>query len=395
MSHLPAASSFHVATNRIWPMAGTDQPIVRILRHADLTAGDRAHWAALSALAGAANVFAQDWFMQAALSHDDGRSDEVLLVVVSPVDGPWLGVMPLIAERGFGRWRVRVWRNWSATNQFLGTPLVSAQSADIFWDKLLAFLDQRTGAEIMLHFEGFDADDPVCIALLDRCKREGRGFHAIHCHDRPAQRAGEDVQGRSDAKIRSRLRSLLKRLELEHGPVAIGILDPGEPCLPWIDTFLEMEAAGWKGRGGSALGNNCATEGLFRTVVARGHANGSARLATLSVNGRAIAMSSWFESAIWGHGFKMTFDEEYRPYAPGQLLMRAVRDTIAHRTDMSFDTCVPRDASHCHSLWQGNRRIIDGVVAIGSPWQRLHFDALIRARAAYGAVKARLSGRRP
>lgn len=390
MSYLPAASAFRGVPAAAPPMADTEQTMVRILRYADLTTDDLAHWAALSALAGAANIFAQDWFMQAALSHGHD-SGEVLLAVVSNVQGPWLGIMPLIAETRFGRWPVRIWRNWSVSNQFLGTPLVMEQCADIFWERLLAFLDRSAGGEIMLHFEGFDGDDAVSTALFDRCKQEGRAYQTIHCRDRPAHRAGEEIEGRGNAKARGRLRSLMKRLEHEHGPVRVATLESHEPCARWIDAFLEMEASGWKGRIRSALASDCATQALFCEVIERGHANGSARLATLSVDGRAIAMSSWFESTTWGHGFKMTFDEGYRAYAPGQLLMRDIRDGIARRPDMSFDTCVPRDARHCHRLWQGNRRIIDGAVAIGSPWRRFHFDALIKARATYAAVKAHCS----
>ncbi|NIJ15646.1 GNAT family N-acetyltransferase [Sphingobium vermicomposti] len=390
MSMLPAASAFQPSHE--WPMVDAERPIVRMLRHADLTADDRACWAGLSAQAGAANVFAQDWFMDAALSHaTDGR--DTLLAVVSLGHGPWLGVMPLVAELRFGRWPARIWRNWSATNQFLGTPLVAAQTADIFWDALLAFLDRRAGTEILLHFQGFDADDPVSTALFDRCGQEGRGLHIIQCLDRPAYRAGDDAAGRCDSKMRGRLRSLSRRLERDHGSVVVTLLDPDQPCAPWIDAFLKMEASGWKGRIGSALGSQSATETLFRTVIERGHANGSARLATLSVGGRAIAMSSWFESTSWGHGFKMAFDEDYRAYAPGQLLMHDISERIGRRPDMSFDTCVPRDANSSHRLWRSSRRIIDGAVAIGSPWHRFRFDALIKARAAYAAVRNHFSTR--
>lgn len=390
MSRPYPASIFHAGNSHDWPVADASRPNVRMLRHADLTAHDRACWAALSAQAGGANVFAQDWFMEAALRQsDDGR--DALLAVVSQGHGPWLGVMPLMAQFRFGRWPARIWHSWSATNQFLGTPLVAAQSVDIFWESLLAFLDTRPGGAILLHFEKFDADDPVSIALFDRCKQEGRAVHTIQCVERPAHRAGDDAEARSDAKMQGRLRSLSRRLESDHGPVAVTMLEPGEPCTSWIDAFLAMEASGWKGRMGSALRSSAATEALFRTVIARGHANGGARLCSLSAGGRVIAMSCWFETANWGHGFKMSFDEDYRAYAPGQLLMRDISDGIRRRADLSFDTCVPRGTSHCHRLWRDNRRIIDGAVAIGSPWQRLHFDALIKARAAYAAVKTHLS----
>jgi len=361
-----------------------------MLRHADLTAHDRACWATLSAQAGATNVFAQDWFMEAALRQsDDGR--DALLAVVSYGHGPWVGVMPLMADRRFGRWPARIWRGWSATNQFLGTPLVAEQYADIFWGSLLAFLDTRAGGAILLHFEKFDADDPVSTALFDRCKQEGRAVHIIQSFERPAHRAGDDAEARGDSKTQGRLRSLSRRLESDHGPVAVMMLDPDESCVSWIDAFLAMEASGWKGRKGSALGSSAGTEALFRTVIARGHANGSARLCSLSAGGRVIAMSCWFETTAWGHGFKMTFDEDYRAYAPGQLLMRDISDEIRHRPDLSFDTCVSRDASHCHRLWRGHRTIVDGAVAIGTSWQRVHFNALIKMRAVYEAVKTRLS----
>lgn len=382
------ASIFQDGNRCDWTAAAVGRPVVRLLRQADLTAEDRACWAALSAHAGAANIFAQDWFMEAALSHsDDGR--DVLLAVVGLERGPWLGVMPLVAGSRFGRWPVRSWRSWSATNQFLGTPLVAEHFAGTFWDILLPFLDARAGGEIVLHVEAFDADDPVTMALVDHCQQQGRAFHVINRLDRPAYRAGDDAAGQSCAKTRGRLRSLRRRLEQDHGPVAVALLDPGQPCAPWIDAFLTMEAAGWKGRVRSALGSHVATEALFRTVIARGHANGSARLVSLSVDGRTIAMSSWFESTRWGHGFKMSFDEEFRAYAPGMLLMQDVRERIGRMPDISFDTCAPREARDYRRLWRGNRTIMDGAVAIGSSRRRLYFDALMTARTVFAAIKGR------
>lgn len=385
-----SASIFQEGNRRDWATAAVGRPVVRLLRQADLTAEDRACWAALSAQAGAANIFAQDWFMEAALSHShDGCN--VLLAVVGPERGPWLGVMPLIAESRFGRWPVPNWRTWSATNQFLGTPLVAAQFAGIFWDVLLPFLDAHAGGEVLLHVKAFDADDPVSTALVSHCQQQGRAFHTINRLNRPAHRAGQDATGQGCAKTLGRLRSLRRRLEHDHGSTEVALLEPDQPCAPWIDAFLRMEAAGWKGRVSSALGSHVATEALFRTVIRRGHANGSARLASLSVDGRTIAMSSWFESASWGHGFKMSFDEEFRAYAPGMLLMRDVCERIGRRPDISFDTCATREASDYRRLWRSNRTIMDGAVAIGSRQQRLYFGALMTARAAFAAIKSHFS----
>ncbi len=391
MSYWSAASAFRPDSAYGSPAVHAGPLSVRMLHHADLTAEDRARWAMLSAAAGATNVFAQDWFMEAALHHAQGGR-EALLAVVGVVDGPWLGVMPLIAEAHFGRWPARIWRSWRATNQFLGTPLVIGEGADLFWERLLAFLDARDGGEILLHFEGFAEDDPVSAALFARCAREKRALHTLHRLDRPAHRPGDDGERPGDAKARGRLRNLARRLERDHGAIAVDMLGVSEACDGWVNAFLTMEAAGWKGGNHSALSCDPATEALFREVIGRGHANGSARLASLSVGGRVIAMSSWFESGNWGHGFKMAFDEAYRSYAPGQLLMRAIADRIGSRGDLSFDTCTSRESAGSHHLWRSSRTFVDGALAIGSARRRLHFGTLMHARAAYAAVKTRLFG---
>lgn len=361
-------------------------PVLQLLRHADLTSADRARWAALSAHAGAANVFAQDWFMDAALRHTAGQS-EPLLAVVSEPQGPWLGVMPLIAEPRFGRWPVPIWRNWLATNQFLGTPLVARHAVDRFWECLLQSLDERAGSEVLFQFAQFAPDDPINAALIDHCGRTGRAFRTIDQFARPAYLPRGDTDWEPSGKTRRRLNSLWRRIERDIGPISIDLLDSRQPCDVWIDDFLELEVTGWKGLKRSALACDTGNAAFFRSVIERGHANGSARLARLQAGGRTLAMSSWFESGKRGYGFKMAFDEHYRDYAPGQLLMREIVSRIGAVEGMIFDTCTSQNASCYRQFWPDERIIADAAIAIGLPRQRFKFSALMKARAAYEAVK--------
>ncbi len=361
-------------------------PTLRLLRHADLTSADRARWAALSAHAGAANVFAQDWFMDAALRHTAGKS-EVLLAVVSEPHGPWLGVMPLIAEPRFGRWPLSIWRNWLATNQFLGTPLVARHAIDRFWECLLQSLDKRAGSEVLFHFAQFAPDDPINAALIHHCEQTGRAFRTIDQFARPARLPSGDKDWEPSGKTRRRLNSLRRRLEGDVGPISIELLNARQPCDGWIGEFLALEESGWKGCGRSALACDKGNAAFFRSVIDRGHANGSARLARLQAGGRTLAMSSWFESGKRGFGFKMAFDEQYRGYAPGQLLMREVVSRIGAVEGMIFDTCTSQNASCYRQFWPDERIIADAAIAIGLPRQRFRFSALMKVRAAYEAIK--------
>lgn len=390
MSRLATADSFRTGASPVPPPPDCVPATTRLARLADLTPHDHARWALLSARADAPNIFAHDWFMQAALAHAPDR-DAVHLAIVTHLSGAWLGVIPLIGRTRFGHWPVAHWQGWAGITQFLGTPLVLPAHAALFWDTLLGFLDTQSGRAMMLHLDALDADDRVTGALLAHCDREMRAIRTVGRFDRPALRAGEDQGAPHDGKARARLRSLSRKLARDHGALTFSILDAAQDPAPWIDAFLALEAAGWKGRTGSALGSDDATAALFRTLITRGHERGSVRLATLHAGDRAVARSCWFEAACWGHGFKMAFDEELRAYAPGQLLMQAVRDHVGARGDLSFDTCVSRGAHHCDRLWRGTRPLVDIVVAIGPPGRRLRFTALMTARDAYARIKARLT----
>jgi len=357
---------------------------VRLQRPADLDAADHARWADLSDRAGAANVFAQHWFMDAALRHGGGDRP-IRLAIVERAGGEWIGVLPLVQSMRFGRWPVPHWRGWLATNQFLGSPLVRPGAEDRFWTLLLSFLDARAGREIGLQCRQLAWDDPACAALIAHCEREGRGFRLVDRFDRPARVPGSDAGGGgAGAKARSRLRSLERRLARDHGPVAVDRHAGDGDCDRWVEAFLAMERAGWKGRAGSALACHPATESLFRDVMRAGSERGMLGRATLTAAGRPLAMSSWFVTGDRGFGFKMAFDEAFRSYAPGQLLMRHVADHVAGlRSPIHFDTCTSADARGSRSLWGGSQTIVDCVVAIGSPVRRVAFAGLMRARDTY------------
>src|SRR3546814_4208660 len=85
---------------------------VRFQRPVDLTAADRARWADLSDRAGAANVFAQHWFMDAALRHA-GADQPIWLAIVERDGAEWIGVLPLVQRARFGRWPVPHWHSRS------------------------------------------------------------------------------------------------------------------------------------------------------------------------------------------------------------------------------------------------------------------------------------------
>jgi CelD/BcsL family acetyltransferase involved in cellulose biosynthesis len=361
---------------------------VRLLRWADLGPCDHARWTQLSDRAGTANVFAQHWFMDAALRHC-AAPDDVRIAIAADAAGRWIGLLPLVRAPRFGRWPVANWRTWTATNQFLGAPLVLPHAAFRFWRLLLGHFDAHADGALLIHCHQFAADNPVAAALVGLCADDRRPLHLVNRFDRPARRPGSEAA--PDAKTASRARSLARRLERDHGPVRYEMLGKGDDAQPWIDAFLALEGAGWKGRAGSAIGCAPDTEALFREVVREGQRRGQLRIARVTTAGGVAAMSSWFVSGKRGFGFKMTYDEALRSYAPGLLLMRYVAEQVGAEPDMFFDTCASPGAHSGGAFWRDRRTMFDCAIAIGTPRRRRLFSGLMRAR----EVVRRRSGERP
>lgn len=364
--------------------------------YGDLDASDRECWADLTRRAASSNIFVHDWFMDAALA-SSGKSGKAELLVVATDDGRWLGVLPIISEKSLGRWPVRTLSLWSATNQFLLTPLVMPQFADSFWKTVLHYLDQR-GGHGALYCRLLAANDAIDRALVARCRSEGRPFYLLDSYDRAARLSipsgdpDKQVSQKSRRKLESRLRNLARRLAEEHGELEFVLHPDSRSPNDWIDAFLDLERTGWKGRAGSALACDDDTEALFRGAITRACKMGMANLATLKAGGRTIAMTSWFVTELQGFGFKMAYDEAFAAFAPGQLLMHRVAELVESQPQLDFDTCSAPDSQNIKYLWPHRRELFDCVVGIGSPMRKLQLRLVMFLRSAWHRMRAGKGG---
>lgn len=91
-----------------------------------------------------------------------------------------------------------------------------------------------------------------------------------------------------------------------------------------LDEAYVVEAAGWKGRGGSALSEDDELGGFFRRWARRAAVAGQLRMAFLRIEGRAVAMqiAAQVNQRLWL--LKIGYDETVKRCSPGTLLMLAV-----------------------------------------------------------------------
>ena len=183
------------------------------------------------------------------------------------------------------------------------------------------------------------------------------------------------------AKKRKELRRQHARLA-EAGKLAVE-RHADDTCLAtWIDHFLALEAAGWKGAAGSALASHDATAGLFRDALRGAAERGRLERLSLKLDGRPIAMLANFITAPGAFSYKTAFDERFARFSPGVLLQLENLALLDNPEVAWCDSCATPEHPMIEGLWTERRGIGRFSVAIGGNARRAAFDRLVDAELA-------------
>jgi CelD/BcsL family acetyltransferase involved in cellulose biosynthesis len=148
------------------------------------------------------------------------------------------------------------------------------------------------------------------------------------------QETWEEYERRLTAKRRSNLKRLQRRLE-ERGRVAFDVHDGRSDLAALLDEGFRVEASGWKGKRGTAIGSTPETRLFYEEVAAWAANRGSLRLAFLRLDGRALAFDFAIEEVGAHSLLKTGFDQAWRSFAPGVLLRQRM---IARAFGQGLDT---------------------------------------------------------
>ena len=120
--------------------------------------------------------------------------------------------------------------------------------------------------------------------------------------------------------------------------------DPG-----FLDTFIELEGAGWKRRSGGAIVCDPTVERFYRTALKAAGEAGHFRSHCLALDGRPIAMDIGLIMNGRYYSPKIAYDESMAKYAPGQQLIRLTIQHLAEIGATRYDFVGPR--SHHKAFW--------------------------------------------
>jgi CelD/BcsL family acetyltransferase involved in cellulose biosynthesis len=263
-------------------------------------------WDELADRVNAAPWLRPDWI--SAWERAFGRGS--LEVLTLRRDGRLVGVLPL--ELRFG-----VLRSTSNVHTPAFSLLVEDQAAA---RELGRALFARGPRRVALAF--LASDDPA----LDICRSAARAaryrlivrtlerspYIAIK-GDWPAYECQRD--GRLLRELRRRRRRLC-----EQGRLALDVADGRDRLDELLDEGFRVEAAGWKGKRGTAIACDPATRRFYSDVARWAARRGWLRLAFLRLDGRPLAFDYCLEEQGIHYLLKTGYDPAYHAFAPGLLI---------------------------------------------------------------------------
>jgi CelD/BcsL family acetyltransferase involved in cellulose biosynthesis len=117
-----------------------------------------------------------------------------------------------------------------------------------------------------------------------------------------------------------------------------------------------LELRGWKGRQGTAVLSRPRTEQFYRAAAEWAAQAGILRLYSLRLDGRAIAFACQIEQRGVMYGVKKAYDEEFREYGPGLLLVSRLLADACRRPEVRLFEWQGQDEPHKLEFASGVRR---------------------------------------
>lgn len=315
------------------------------------------------------NIFFNPRFLAPAMPRLEDR--EVRLAVIRDGDehrSRLRFLMPFSVERPNVPFSVPVMRAWSNPFGPVGTPLVDYDDPLGVVEDCLAILS-RPHLQLPQVLVLPDMRLEGQMARVLRSVAETRQLSLITVAE--VERPVLDSELEGDAYLKASLRPhhvrefrrLRRRLE-ELGAVAHEVARGPEEVRTAMESFLALEAAGWKGRKGTAMTVDRFQAAFAREAVHRLAERDMCRIHSLTLDGRVIASLVVFVEQGVAYTWKTAYDESLSTFSPGTLLMLEVTRQHLEDPNIQFtDSCAVPDHPVMSRLWSERMRM--GTLIIG------------------------------
>ncbi len=199
---------------------------------------------------------------------------------------------------------------------------------------------------------------------------QGEGLRPVvlESHARAGLDASRDadvlLQEALGAKKLKELRRQRNRLA-DQGAVRCDIAREAGDVAAALETFLKLEASGWKGQRGTALGQHAGDAAFIRRATAALAENGQCEIVTLFAGDTPVASAIVLRHQDRAFYFKLGVDERFAKLSPGvQLTLDLTRHLCADPSIRTVDSTANPGHPMIDPIWRGRLAIGDVLIPL-------------------------------
>jgi CelD/BcsL family acetyltransferase involved in cellulose biosynthesis len=162
------------------------------------------------------------------------------------------------------------------------------------------------------------------------------------------------------------LRRQRKRMA-EHGAVAFEVARSPQQVAAALETFLKLEAGGWKGARGTALAQVEGDAAFIRRATQALAGTGNCEIVTLRAGETPVASGIVLRHRSRAFFFKLGVDERFAKFSPGvQLTLDLTRHLCDDPAIASADSTASADHPMINPIWRGRLAIGDVLIPLAT-----------------------------
>jgi CelD/BcsL family acetyltransferase involved in cellulose biosynthesis len=337
--------------------------------YAPLTAVAVSQWRALAERAIEPNGYYLPGWELAVNAFARGRTGVSALVAPAdamPDGAPrLLGIMPVIS----------MWRAYKIPLPALAsaepygtlcTPLLDRGMAQDAAAKLLRAA-REAGAHALI-LRDVPLDGAAMQAFDEVLRRDGLRPRVLQSRLRAALNATRDAEELlHDALGTKKLKELRRQRHrlAEHGAVRFDVARTPEQVAAALETFLQLEASGWKGKRGTALKQDEGDAAFARRAAPALAETGGCEIVSLRAGDTPVAAAIVLRHQDRAFYFKLGIDERFARFSPGvQLTLDLTRHLCADPAIATADSTAGADHPMINPIWRGRFAIGDLLIPL-------------------------------
>ncbi|MGY8710205.1 GNAT family N-acetyltransferase [Bradyrhizobium sp. 18BD] len=330
-----------------------------------LTSIDPGQWRALAQRATEPNGYYLPAWELAVSATARGRNDASALAAFSGSSARLIGLMPVISL-----WRaLKIPLPALVSAHPYGTlcsPLIDRDAATEAATRLLQQA-RKSGAHALV-LNDVALDGAAMSTIKQVLSHDGLKPRVLSSYIRASLDATQDGETLlRDALGTKKLKELRRQRHrlAEHGPVVFDVARKPDEIRPALETFLQLEASGWKGKRGTALVQHAGDATFIRRAVPALAETAQCEIVTLRAGTTPVAAGIVLRHQDRAFFFKLGIDERFAKYSPGvQLTLDLTRHLCADPAIASADSTASADHPMINPIWRGRFAIGDVLIPL-------------------------------